>query len=149
MSKGFCFCEYVDPSVTDQVIAGLNDMQIGDRKLVVQRAMVGARGSAAPSSMAPMPPMPPTVVLGSLGAALSESVTATKVLVLLNMVDAEELMDDEEYQDILEEVRSECEKFGAIVSMEIPRPSTDGSNVPGLGKVCSFVVRFRALLFKF
>ena len=35
----FCF--------TDQAIAGLNGMQLGDKKLIVQRASVGAKNAAA------------------------------------------------------------------------------------------------------
>ncbi|CAG8709716.1 14167_t:CDS:2, partial [Racocetra fulgida] len=42
VSKGFAFCEYVDPSVTDLACQGLNNMELGDRKLVVQRASVGS-----------------------------------------------------------------------------------------------------------
>nr|3VAF_A Chain A, Splicing factor U2AF 65 kDa subunit [Homo sapiens]3VAF_B Chain B, Splicing factor U2AF 65 kDa subunit [Homo sapiens]3VAG_A Chain A, Splicing factor U2AF 65 kDa subunit [Homo sapiens]3VAG_B Chain B, Splicing factor U2AF 65 kDa subunit [Homo sapiens]3VAH_A Chain A, Splicing factor U2AF 65 kDa subunit [Homo sapiens]3VAH_B Chain B, Splicing factor U2AF 65 kDa subunit [Homo sapiens]3VAI_A Chain A, Splicing factor U2AF 65 kDa subunit [Homo sapiens]3VAI_B Chain B, Splicing factor U2AF 6 len=38
LSKGYAFCEYVDINVTDQAIAGLNGMQLGDKKLLVQRA---------------------------------------------------------------------------------------------------------------
>ncbi|MBZ3879161.1 Splicing factor U2AF 65 kDa subunit [Sciurus carolinensis] len=43
LSKGYAFCEYVDINVTDQAIAGLNGMQLGDKKLLIQRASVGAR----------------------------------------------------------------------------------------------------------
>ena len=32
---------------TDQAIAGLNGMQLGDKKLIVQRASVGAKNAAA------------------------------------------------------------------------------------------------------
>ena len=31
----------MDPNITDQAIAGLNGMQLGDKKLTVQRASVG------------------------------------------------------------------------------------------------------------
>ena len=42
-SKGYAFCEYADPGVTDQAIAGLNGLQLGEKKLIVQRASVGAK----------------------------------------------------------------------------------------------------------
>ncbi|XP_069785566.1 splicing factor U2AF 65 kDa subunit-like isoform X5 [Narcine bancroftii] len=45
LSKGYAFCEYVDVNVTDQAIAGLNGMQLGDKKLIVQRASVGAKNA--------------------------------------------------------------------------------------------------------
>merc|ERR1719431_1610254 len=44
LSKGYAFAEYVDPNITDQAIDGLNGMQLGDKKLLVQRASVGKRG---------------------------------------------------------------------------------------------------------
>lgn len=40
----------------------------------------------------------------------------------------------EEYEDILEDIREECSKFGEVKSLEIPRP-VPGVEVPGLGKV--------------
>ena len=47
MLQGYAFCEYVDVTITDQAIAGLNGMQLGDKKLIVQRASVGAKNAAA------------------------------------------------------------------------------------------------------
>lgn len=59
----------------------------------------------------------------------------TEVLCLMNMVAPEELLDDEEYEEIVEDVRDECSKYGQVKSIEIPRP-VDGLEVPGTGKVC-------------
>ena len=58
----------------------------------------------------------------------------TEVLCLLNMVTEEELKDEEEYEDILEDIREECGKYGEVRSLEIPRP-LPGVDVPGVGKV--------------
>lgn len=58
----------------------------------------------------------------------------TEVLCLLNMVTAEELRDEEEYEEILEDIKEECNKYGVVRSVEIPRP-IDDVDVPGLGKV--------------
>lgn len=58
----------------------------------------------------------------------------TEVLCLMNMVAPEELLDDEEYEEIVEDVRDECSKYGQVKSIEIPRP-VDGLEVPGTGKV--------------
>lgn len=60
----------------------------------------------------------------------------TEVLCLMNMVAPEELLDDEEYEEIVEDVREECGKYGQVKSIEIPRP-VDGLEVPGTGKVSS------------
>ena len=45
VSKGYCFFEYVDIKVTDKAIKGLNMLEIGDKKLKVQRASTGANKS--------------------------------------------------------------------------------------------------------
>ncbi len=58
----------------------------------------------------------------------------TEVLCLMNMVAPEELLDDEEYEEIVEDVKEECSKYGQVKSIEIPRP-VDGLEVPGTGKV--------------
>ncbi|KAL4694020.1 hypothetical protein H8959_013285 [Pygathrix nigripes] len=110
--KGYAFCEYVDINVTDQAIAGLNGMQLGDKKLLVQRASVGAKNAT----------------LVQMGGH------PTEVLCLMNMVLPEELLDDEEYEEIVEDVRDECSKYGLVKSIEIPRP-VDGVEVPGWGKI--------------
>jgi splicing factor U2AF 65 kDa subunit len=57
-----------------------------------------------------------------------------QVLCLLNMVTPDELKDEEEYEDILEDIREECNKYGVVRSLEIPRP-IEGIDVPGCGKV--------------
>ena len=43
VSKGYCFFEYIDTTVTDKAVKGLNGLPCGDRKLKVQRASVGAK----------------------------------------------------------------------------------------------------------
>nr|KAG5703804.1 hypothetical protein BaRGS_031438 [Batillaria attramentaria] len=125
LSKGFAFCEYVDPNVTDQACAGLNGMQLGDKKLIVQRASVGAKNS---QHQAPVQLQVPGLNLNQ-GAG-----QATEVLCLMNMIMPEELEDEEEYEDILEDVREECGKYGIVRSLEIPRP-IKGVEVPGVGKI--------------
>lgn len=52
------------------------------------------------------------------------------------MVTPEELMEEEEYEDILEDIKEECNKYGVVRSVEIPRP-IEGVDVPGCGKVRS------------
>ena len=124
---GYAFCEYVDISITDQAIAGLNGMQLGDKKLIVQRASVGAKNAAALASAPVQLQVPGMQSVQGPG-------TPTEVLCLLNMVMAEELTDEEEYDDILEDIREECAKYGTVKSVEIPRP-VPGVEVPGCGKV--------------
>ncbi|XP_058625113.1 splicing factor U2AF 65 kDa subunit-like isoform X1 [Onychostoma macrolepis] len=135
LSKGYAFCEYVDISVTDQLycfaqaVAGLHGMQLGDKKLIVQRASVGAK-NVNPTAVVETP-----VTLQIPGLQrVQNSGLPTEVLCLLNMVMPEELLDDEDYEEILEDIREECCKYGTVRSIEIPRP-VDGVEVPGCGKI--------------
>ena len=66
--------------------------------------------------------------------ASGSNVQATEVLCLLNMINEEELVDDDEYEDILEDIQTECSKYGQVKSVEIPRP-IPGVEVPGVGKI--------------
>jgi splicing factor U2AF subunit len=147
LSKGYAFAEYLEYAITDSAIAGLNGMQLGDKKLIVQRASVGAKNTATTGSVAPVQiQVPGLSVVGASGPA-------TEVLCLLNMVTADELKDEDEYDEILEDIKEECNKYGVVRSIEIPRPingenfnfyliflisqfiiSTD-VDVPGCGKV--------------
>lgn len=127
-SKGYAFCEYVDVSVTDAVILGLNDMAIGDKRLKVQRASVGAKAGSTLDTMGSVPMMP----FSSLPAG-----AATPVVVLLNMITREDLLTDDDYFDILDDVRDECSKYGTVRSVEIPRPVPEDPSLdpPAVGKI--------------
>ena len=127
LSKGYAFAEYLDGTITDQAIAGLNGMQLGDKKLIVQRASVGAKNVVG------MNMLPASVQIPGM-QGMSGPGLPTEVLCLLNMVTEEELRDEEEYEDILEDIREECSKYGEVRSLEIPRP-LPGVDVPGVGKV--------------
>lgn len=127
MFIGYAFCEYVDITITDQAIAGLNGMQLGDKKLIVQRASVGAKNTSALASAPVQLQVPGMQSVQGPG-------NPTEVLCLLNMVMPDELTDEEEYEDILEDIREECAKYGTVKSVEIPRP-VPGVEVPGCGRV--------------
>uniref|UniRef100_A0AAZ3RMM2 Splicing factor U2AF subunit n=1 Tax=Oncorhynchus tshawytscha TaxID=74940 RepID=A0AAZ3RMM2_ONCTS len=126
LSKGYAFCEYVD------AIAGLNGMQLGDKKLLVQRASVGSKNATLTS----INQTPVTLqVPGLMNSSMTQMAgLPTEVLCLMNMVAVEELVDEEEYEEIVEDVRDECSKYGQVKSIEIPRP-VDGLEVPGTGKI--------------
>uniref|UniRef100_A0A915EHJ1 RRM domain-containing protein n=1 Tax=Ditylenchus dipsaci TaxID=166011 RepID=A0A915EHJ1_9BILA len=99
LSKGYAFAEYLDTSLTDQAIAGLNGMQLDRRQHchLHQTQIAGidlSKGAGPP----------------------------TEILCLMNMVTEDDLKEDEEYEDILEDIREECAKYGNVRSLEIPRP---------------------------
>ena len=58
--------------------------------------------------------------LSSHGAPMPKG-KATKVLRLANMVTEEDLKEDEDYDEFVEDIREEAEKFGTVTSCKIPR----------------------------
>ncbi|KAH7879037.1 hypothetical protein F5879DRAFT_976322 [Lentinula edodes] len=121
LSKGFAFFEYVDASVTDTAIQALNGMELGDRYLVVQRASVGAK----PDTPGMIPNLPydqfPEIPRPIMPAGESTGSDA-RILLMLNMVTPEDLIDDEEYGDLFDDIKEECSNFGAVEDLRIPRP---------------------------
>lgn len=110
-------------------------MQFSDKKLIVQRASVGAKsGPLAAASGANAVQIPVQLQVPGMSTAVPGMGSPTEVLCLMNMVTPEDLVDDEEYEDILLDIKEECTKYGVIRSIDIPRP-IEGVEVPGLGKV--------------
>ncbi|CAI9282601.1 unnamed protein product [Lactuca saligna] len=135
-SKGYAFCVYQDLSVTDIACAALNGIKMGDKTLTVRRANQG--------QTQPKPEQESVLLHAQQQIALQRMMlqpppaigtTATKVLCLTQVVNEDELKDDEDYQDILEDMKIECGKFGSLVNVVIPRPNPTGEPAPGVGKV--------------
>ncbi len=135
--KGYCFCVYADPAVTDMACAGLNGMAMGDKALTVRRAsaMGQPKVDAPPALLAMQQAAAMQLLAGGLPGA--PPAPTSPVLVLDNVVSEQELADDEEYADIEEDMREECGKYGAVVTLRIPRPNPDAQapRPSGLGRV--------------
>uniref|UniRef100_H0XMB9 Splicing factor U2AF 65 kDa subunit n=1 Tax=Otolemur garnettii TaxID=30611 RepID=H0XMB9_OTOGA len=118
--KGCAFCEFLDVALADCAIAGLHGLQ---------RASVWAKSTmlSATSQM-----LVPLQVPSLMSSRVQRGGRPTEMLCLLNMV-PEELRDDDEDEDMVEDMRAECSKYGLLRSLE-PR-SLDGVEVPGCGKI--------------
>ncbi|XP_072999166.1 splicing factor U2af large subunit A-like isoform X1 [Typha latifolia] len=144
--KGYGFCVYQDPAVTDIACAALNGLKMGDKTLTVRRA-TASMGQTKPEQewilqQAQQHIATQKIALqvgGGLpfpGSGLLLSVASpTKVVCLSEVVSMDELRNDEEYEEILEDMREESGKFGQLVNVVIPRPSLTGDAIPGVGKV--------------
>lgn len=88
-SRGIAFCEYKDPSTTDDAVNGLNGMELGDGQLKAAKASIGLQQVNSEMSVAAM---------SMLAGTTDEKLEQGRVLCLLNMVTAEELMDSDEYE---------------------------------------------------
>ncbi|KAB5581069.1 hypothetical protein GE09DRAFT_1213499 [Coniochaeta sp. 2T2.1] len=125
-SRGIAFCEYVDPAATDVAITGLNGMDLGEKRLAVRKASIGVTQVAGEMSVNAM---------SMLAGTTSTDPDVSRVLQLLNMVTPEELMDNDDYEEIKEDVQEECSKYGTVVELKIPRPSGPSRSSAGVGKI--------------
>ncbi|KAJ8526495.1 hypothetical protein K7X08_028972 [Anisodus acutangulus] len=131
-SKGYAFCVYQDVSVTDIACAALNGIKMGDKTLTVRRASQGTL-QPKPEQESVLMHVQQQIALQRL--MLQPGGLPTKILCLTHVVSADELKDDEDYEDIMEDMRTECGKFGNLVNLVIPRPKPDDEPTPGVGKV--------------
>ncbi|OAL44106.1 hypothetical protein IQ07DRAFT_592550 [Pyrenochaeta sp. DS3sAY3a] len=125
--RGIAFCEYATNEIVDAVIEGLNDIPLGDGKLKVTRATVGLQQTAALDGGV-------TAISQLAGAEADPNHEHSRVICLLNMVTSDELINDEEYEEIKEDIRDECNKYGPIIDIKIPRPAGARSSL-GVGKI--------------
>lgn len=58
----------------------------------------------------------------------------TRIVLLRNIADTGELVGENEYYDLKEDIREECAKLGTLKSMEMPRPSDYQDKNPILGR---------------
>ncbi|KJK78913.1 hypothetical protein H634G_05728 [Metarhizium anisopliae BRIP 53293] len=127
-SRGIAFAEYLEPgSANEPALNALNGMDVGGKKLKVSKASIG------PTQVANFD-VGITAISG-LASQTSTDAEKGRVLQLLNMVTPEELMDTEEYEEICEDVREECSKFGNILELKIPRPVGGSRQSAGVGKI--------------
>jgi len=116
-------------------------MQLGDKKLIVQRASIGAKNASVTGMSAVAIQVPGTallirglseservlnphqikilIILFYLGLPMAMmgmggSGPPTEVLCLMNMITPDELRDDDEYEDIVEDIKEECGKYGTV-----------------------------------
>lgn len=153
-SKGFAFVEYADHDLEEIACQGLTGMEVGDKKLVLQRSSTtgggfknNRDGGGLASSAMPMLPMD---ILQSIGRNLAPP---TSVLLLLNMISGIDVQADEDYEgklyclslpqaahayllrvEIYVDIEDEASRHGTIEQIVIPRPK-EGEEVPGVGKI--------------
>ncbi|MCO5551108.1 hypothetical protein L7F22_004605 [Adiantum nelumboides] len=157
----FITCQ--DPAVTDVACAALNGLKMGDKTLTVRRAtasgqpkpdqinaftqaviscvvdcklmslllarLTGFSGLVPALSAGLMPGIMP-------GGVASTYETPTKVVCLSQIVDIEELKEDDVYEEIYDDMKEECGKYGKLENVVIPRPGSGVDNAAaGVGKV--------------
>ncbi|KAG6304661.1 hypothetical protein E4U45_001302 [Claviceps purpurea] len=127
-SRGIAFAEYQEPgSANEPALNALNGMDVGGKKLTVKKASIGST-QVANFDVG-------ITAISGLASQMSGVVEKGRVLQLLNMVTPEELLDNEEYEEICDDVRDECSKYGTILEVKIPRPIGGSRQSAGVGKI--------------
>ncbi|KAI4318121.1 hypothetical protein L6164_025930 [Bauhinia variegata] len=127
--NGTCaFLEYADHSVTLKACAGLNGMKLAGEVLTVVQAM----------------PCAPSLENGRIAASYGIPDHAkpllrkpTEILKIKNVFTAEALssLSDMEIEEVLEDVRLECARFGTIKSINVVKYSSDRNDTTKSGKL--------------
>ncbi|KEH41099.1 RNA recognition motif [Medicago truncatula] len=121
VSNGSCaFVEYVDHSVTIKACAGLNGMNLGGEVLTVVQAMPDASPVENDSK-------PPSYGIPEHAEPLLRE--PTQVLEIKNVFTVESLssLSDTVIEEILEDVRLECARFGTVKSIHVARHCKDNN----------------------
>ncbi|KAI6783763.1 Splicing factor U2AF 50 kDa subunit-like protein [Emericellopsis cladophorae] len=127
-SRGIAFLEYVNPAEANQpALETLNGMTFGEQNLKVSKASIG------PTQIANFDTG--VAAISGLAAQAGNDADHTRILQLLNMVTPEELMDNDEYEEIREDVKEECSKFGTVLDIKVPRPAGGSRQIAGVGKI--------------
>lgn len=128
---GFGMVEFKEKSVLEDVLVTLDEVELKGQHLGVKLA-----GEATAVDVGAMD-------LSKLGLTPTGSEEPTMVVLLENMLEADELLDDEEFDDIYQDVREKLGSYGQVMELLIPRPeSADQKREDwprGVGKA---VVRF-------
>lgn len=142
--KGYGIFEYDNPTDVELAILALNGFVCGQNVIRVQK-LGGAAQQAAPK--------PQPVAATAMSNSMTQKIVSNPVLAmqvkqgrevgsrpstvvqLLNAVYQEDLMDDQDYDDIMAELHAEASKHGTVMRIVMPKPAKDGSFVDGVGKV--------------
>lgn len=104
-SESIVFFEYYDIVVQNQAKSALQGLDLGKQKLSVMTSdEVFLSGKLVQKQ------------------TLGDRIVPSRVLYLQNLVQSEELYDDDDFDEIFNDVKLECECFGVVTSMMIPRP---------------------------
>ena len=153
--KVYAFFEYIDSDITDKACRELNGKQIGEKTLFVQRAHLGAKNIPPNTSLYAYSDNSLIMNLLNLNIPVSSSLNSsvyfqtypnflnpkpTPILLLLNIASFDELLSDEYYNFLVDDIKLEVETFGTVKDIVIPRPHPE-TNSPtskqpsGVGKI--------------
>lgn len=124
----YSFVEFRTPELATTAMS-LDKVELCGRSIHVGRPS-GYMPAMEGGGLSAMMPMNMSMVGGAALGSLAGP-EATKVLILENMLSVEELATDE-YDDIVADIKEECENYGKVEDICVPKPAGE-DKVPGLG----------------
>ncbi|KAK3016932.1 hypothetical protein RJ639_007559 [Escallonia herrerae] len=117
LDEPYAFIEFVDQAVTSKACAGLNGIRLGGKVLTVVQAI----HDGLPVENIGYPPF---YEIPEHAKPLLQN--PTQVLKLKNVLDLHSLssLSEPELEEILEDIRLECARFGTVISVNVVKCST-------------------------
>lgn len=129
-SGRFAFVEFRDEDLATMALEMFQNIELCGRPLQIGRP----QGYVGPGGVMTGPPG--VTIPGAMGQppAAAPAAMPSTVIQLENLVSASELVDDNEYREIKEDIALECARSGKVVSLLIPRPGQRGVQPDDIGK---------------
>merc|ERR550514_1544360 len=127
-SKGYGFCVYKDPSVTDVACNALNGFKLGERSLTVKRALASQQDQqkSAVEEIQRQQQEAIELLAEMQKKELQAMGQPTRFIILVDCLVEDELNDLEEYEDIHEDMRDMFVRYGLVRNIHIPRAGCKG-----------------------
>lgn len=132
--------EYANPAITDSVVSGMNGLDIAGHKLSIQRVPM----SSAAVLLPPGSGVGNSIANNQATSEESQSLEIqdipadapiTTVIRLSNMTTDEDLTDDTLFNELVEDVSDECNSYGQVKSIVIPRGGNSAKELEGKGQI--------------
>lgn len=126
-SKGSAVFRYTNEKITSNVVAALTGVRLGDEVIEVHRV---------PPNMIDtlLKPVKPGELVP---AAPHDPAKPSPIICLRNVVDDEDLIDEEAYADLTEDILEECARYATVATLLIPRPQSCSRLTKKSRKRCS------------
>ncbi|KAH7817285.1 splicing factor U2AF subunit 65 kDa subunit [Monocercomonoides exilis] len=116
LNRGYAFCEYQDPSLTDIACSQLTGRVVKDKTIFAQRASIGAKKSTDVTTDQHL------IQTLSTGGGTIITATSSRVVLFLNLCNEFDLVSDADFESILRDFTAECARYGTITAVVFPRP---------------------------
>lgn len=145
--------EYTNQALTDGVVGGMNNLDIADHKISVQRIPASSAALLMQPTAVSVPAAaatPTATAVAAAGPAVAALVTPpasspaapdaleayppSTVVRMSNMTTDEDLRDDDLFDELTEDVAGECNSHGVVKSIVIPRTAS-GPHDTSVGKI--------------